>query len=96
MHGPDGRDYQNRVTYDEIVAPERIVYRHGGGDDVEPVQFSTTVIFEDLGNGQTRITWHGTFPSAAERARVIKDYGADKGLTQTMARLADYVDTMKV
>ena len=40
MHGPDGRDYQNRVTYDEIVPPERIVYRHGGGEDVEPVQFT--------------------------------------------------------
>jgi uncharacterized protein YndB with AHSA1/START domain len=25
MHGPDGRDYQNRITYDEIVRPERIV-----------------------------------------------------------------------
>ena len=23
MHGPDGRDYQNRITFDEIVAPER-------------------------------------------------------------------------
>ena len=51
MHGPDGRDYQNRITYDEIVPPERIVYHHGGGDDVEPVQFKTTVTFEDLGNG---------------------------------------------
>ena len=91
MHGPDGRDYQNRVTYEEIVPGERIVYRHGGGgDDVEPVQFKTTVSFEDLG-GKTRITWHGQFPSAQERARVIKDYGADKGLEQTMARLADYV-----
>jgi len=38
MHGPDGRDYQNRVTFDEIVPPQRIVYWHGGGDDVEPVQ----------------------------------------------------------
>jgi uncharacterized protein YndB with AHSA1/START domain len=91
MHGPDGRDYQNRVTYDEIVAPERIVYRHGGGDDVEPVQFSTTVTFEDMGNGKTKITWHGQFPSAAERDRVIKEYGADKGLQQTMARLAEHV-----
>jgi uncharacterized protein YndB with AHSA1/START domain len=91
MHGPDGRDYQNRVTFDEIVPPARIVYRHGGGDDVEPVQFSQTVTFEDLGNGKTRLTWHGTFPSAEERARVIKEYGADKGLAQTMARLAEYV-----
>jgi uncharacterized protein YndB with AHSA1/START domain len=90
MHGPDGHDYQNRITFDEIVAPERIVYRHGGGDDVEPVQFIQTVIFEDLGNGQTRMTWRGKFPSAEERARVIREYGADKGLVQTMARLADY------
>ncbi len=90
MHGPDGHDYQNRITFDEIVAPERIVYRHGGGDDVEPVQFIQTVIFEDLGNGQTRMTWRGKFPSAEDRARVIREYGADKGLVQTMARLADY------
>ena len=41
MLGPDGRDYQNRITYEEIVRPERIVYRHGGGEDVEPVQFSS-------------------------------------------------------
>lgn len=94
MHGPDGRDYQNRVTYDEIVPPERIVYHHGGGDDVEPVRFETTVTFEDIGKGQTRIIWHGTFPSAAERARVIKDYGADKGLVQTLARLAEHVEAL--
>ena len=94
MHGPDGRDYQNLVTFDEITSPERIVYRHSGGDDVEPVQFTQTVTFEDLGNGQTRLTWHGRFPSAEERARVIREYGADKGLVQTMARLADYVVAM--
>jgi len=35
MRGPDGRDYQNRITFEEIVPPERIVYRHGGSDDVE-------------------------------------------------------------
>ena len=94
MHGPDGRDYQNRITYDEIIPPERIVYRHGGGEDVEPVQFTQTLTFEDAGNGKTRLTWHGTFPSAEERARVIKDYGADKGLAQTMARLAAFVTAM--
>jgi uncharacterized protein YndB with AHSA1/START domain len=91
MHGPDGRDYQNRVTFEDIVPPARIVYRHGGGDDVEPVQFRQTVLFEDIGNKRTRITWRGDFPSAAERDRVIKEYGADKGLVECMARLADYV-----
>jgi uncharacterized protein YndB with AHSA1/START domain len=93
MHGPDGRDYQNRVTFEEIVRPERIVYSHGGGEDVEQVQFRQTVIFEDLG-GRTRLLWRGDFPSAAERDRVIKDYSADKGLAQTMARLADFVATL--
>lgn len=94
MHGPDGRDYQNRVTYEEIVQPERIVYRHDGGEDVEAVQFRQTLTFEDLGGRRTRLTWHGRFPTAEERARVIREYGADKGLSQTMARLVDYVATM--
>src|SRR5271168_1988541 len=59
MHGPDGRDYQNRITYEDIVPPQRIVYRHGGGEDVEPVRFTTTVTFDELKGGlgaKTRIT----------------------------------------
>jgi uncharacterized protein YndB with AHSA1/START domain len=93
MHGPDGRDYQNRITFEEIVRPERIVYRHGGGEDVEPVQFRQTVLFADIG-GRTRITWRGDFTSAADRDRVIREYHADQGLLQTMARLEDYVSRM--
>lgn len=98
MHGPDGRDYDNRVTFDEIVPPERLRYHHGGGDDVEPVQFRTTVTFEDVGgkdSPKTRVTLRGVFPSAEERARVIRDYGADKGLAQTLGRLADYAEGLK-
>ena len=56
-------------------------------------RFRQTVIFEDL-SGHTRITWRGDFPTAAERNRVIKDYGADKGLVETLARLDDYVAAM--
>lgn len=95
MHGPDGRDYQNRVTFDEIETNKRIAYHHGGGEaDLEPVTFSQTVTFEDLGRGRTRIVWHGVFPNAEMRDFVIKEYGADKGLKETTARLADYVATM--
>ncbi len=95
MHGPEGRDYQNRITFDEIMPPQRLVYHHGGGDDVEPVQFTQILTFETVGKGQTRLTWHGRFPTAEERARVIKEYGADKGLVQTMARLAEFVESQK-
>ena len=91
MHGPDGRDYENRITFDEIVEPERIRYHHGGGDDVEPVQFRTTVTFENLAGDRTQLTLHAVFPSAAARQRVIKQYGADKGAVQTLSRLADYL-----
>jgi uncharacterized protein YndB with AHSA1/START domain len=94
MHGPDGRDYENRITFDEIVAPERIAYHHGGGDDVEPVQFRTLVTFEDIG-GATRLRMSGTFPTAAERDRVVREYGADKGLGETLGRLGDYVESIQ-
>src|SRR5271163_3123010 len=83
MHGPDGRDFQNRITYEEVVSPERIVYRHGSGEDVEPVQFKTIVTFEDIASGarrKTRIVMRMGFPSPAERERVIREYGADQGL----------------
>jgi uncharacterized protein YndB with AHSA1/START domain len=93
MHGPDGRDYENRITYVEVMKPKRLVYRHGGGEDVEPVQFEVEVTFEDLGE-QTKLTMRMVFPSAEERARVIREYGADKGLAQTLARLAEYVKSM--
>jgi uncharacterized protein YndB with AHSA1/START domain len=90
MHGPDGRDYQNRITYDEVVKPERLVYHHGDGDDVESVRFAVTVTFEDLG-GKTRLVMHMLFPSAAERDRVIAEYGADKGLQETLGRLEEHL-----
>ena len=91
MHGPDGRDYQNRITFDEVVPPERLVYRHGGGDDVEPVQFRQTITFEDLG-GRTRMTWRGDFPSAGRarpRHQGIQSrhrLGADHGATCRIRR----------
>jgi uncharacterized protein YndB with AHSA1/START domain len=96
MHGPDGRDYQNRITFETVMPPERLVYRHGGGEDVEPVQFKTTVTFEDVEGSprKTRIVVRMEFPSAAERARVIKEYGADQGLGQTLERLAGYISHM--
>jgi uncharacterized protein YndB with AHSA1/START domain len=90
MHGPDGRDYQNRITFIEVVEPERIVYRHGGGEDVEPVQFTVATTFEDA-DGKTRLTWRMTFPTAQHRDEVIKTYGADKGLVQTLARLSEHL-----
>jgi uncharacterized protein YndB with AHSA1/START domain len=93
MHGPDGRDYQNKITYLDVVRPELLVYKHGGEEDLEPVQFQTTVTFEDLG-GQTKVTLQMVFPSAEERDRVVKEYGAIEGGHQTLARLGEHLASM--
>ena len=72
MHGPDGRDYQNRVTFDAIEANKRIAYHHGGGEeDLEPVSFAQTVTFEDIGQGSR---WFDAAPlSDAQRAQIGRD-----------------------
>lgn len=92
MHGPDGRDYPNCVIFDEIVPPERIAYHHRSDEiGVELLCFKTVVAFEDLG-AKTRLVMQGVFPSAEARERVVHEYG--KGQTETLARLADYVEEM--
>ncbi len=93
MHGPDGRDYQNKITFLEIVKPERIVYKHGGDRDVEPVNFETTVIFEAL-DGKTKLTMQMLFPSAKARDYTEKTYGAVEGQKQTLDRLGEHLAKM--
>jgi uncharacterized protein YndB with AHSA1/START domain len=88
MHGPDGRDYQNKITYIEVVRPERLVYKHGG--DEEPVSFQTTVTFVPQGR-KTLITMRAVFPTSAERDRVVKEFGAVEGGKQTLERLGEHL-----
>jgi uncharacterized protein YndB with AHSA1/START domain len=90
MHGPDGRDYQNRIRYTEIVERERIVIEHDDGSDVPKISFHNTVTFTESG-GKTTVTMRAVLPTAAERDRVIKDHGAVEGGQQTLARLDAFV-----
>jgi uncharacterized protein YndB with AHSA1/START domain len=97
MHGPDGRDYQNLVTFTEVVDRQRLVYRHGGGEaDLEPVNFSVIVTFAPEGPSgeRTLLTMTSTFPSKSVRDHVIRQYGADEGARQHLTRLAEYLPTM--
>ena len=92
MHGPDGRDYPNKIIFIEVVKPERLVYKHAGDDDTEDVNFHTTVTFEKQGN-KTLLTMKAVFESAEELERVIREYGAKEGMTQHVSRLEEYVAT---
>ena len=85
MHGPDGTDYPNEITYVEVVKPERLVYEHGP----EPL-FHVTVKFVEEGR-KTRIEMQSLFDTAAERDRVVEEYGAIEGMHQTLGRLAEFL-----
>jgi len=92
MHGPDGKDYPNKITYIEIVKPERLVYDHG--DQGAPGYFRTTVTFA-RDAGKTRLTMRMLFPSAAERETVVKTYNAIEGANQTLDRLGKQLGKMQ-
>ena len=91
MRGPDGKDWPNVVMYEQVVAPERLVYLHG--DETEPDMFHTTVTFEDR-NGKTALTMRAVFKSVAAREFVARERGAVEGAQQTVSRLEQYVGTM--
>jgi uncharacterized protein YndB with AHSA1/START domain len=92
MHGPDGRDYKNKIIFHEIVKNKRLTYTHMGEDE-DPNVFEVTVTFAPEGNN-TQLTMQSVFPTAAERERVVREYGAIEGGKQTLERLAHHVTKM--
>ncbi|HEX6985534.1 MAG TPA: SRPBCC family protein [Planctomycetaceae bacterium] len=90
MHGPDGRDYKNKIVFLEVARPDRLAYKHAGDIDTADVTFHTTVTFAER-DGGTRLTLRMVFDSAAERDRVEREYGAVEGGKQTLERLAEHL-----
>ena len=90
MHGPDGTDYNNRVQFEEVTPPERLVYMHGS--DEQPNQFHATVTFTELGE-LTELKLRLLFDTV-EECEAKKKFGAIEGGNQTLARLAEYLKTM--
>jgi len=88
MHGPDGTEWPNVVTYEEVTPPTRLVYLHG--DDKELDMFHVTMTLDDEG-GQTALTMRAVFKSAAARDFVVRERGAIEGGKQTVQRLEAYV-----
>ena len=89
MHGPDGTDYQEWITWREIVPPERIALRHGESRD-DPNAFESVLTFEPAGE-QTRIVMRTVFPTKEIRDEVVEKSHAIEGGQQTLRHLAAYV-----
>lgn len=89
MHGPDGTDYQEWISWTEIAPPERISLRHGESRG-DPNAFESVLTFAPDG-AATRIEMRTVFPTKELRDEAVEKYHAIEGGQQTLSNLAAYV-----
>jgi uncharacterized protein YndB with AHSA1/START domain len=92
MHGPDGTDYQEWISWTDITPPERIALLHGErrGD---PNAFESVLTFAPEG-ATTRIEMRTVFPTQKLRDDAVHKYRAIEGGKQTLSKLAAYVTAL--
>ena len=97
MRAPDGQEFWNGGEYHEIVPYEKIVslmyFSDSKGNKVDPAQLGIeheaidgaydVTIFEDLGNGQTKLTFIGNEPLES-----AKNSGQMEGWIQILDKVA--------
>ena len=100
MKTPDGYEGWNAIEYHEIVLHEKIVslmyFSDAEGNRIDPAQLGLepeaiegaydVTIFEDLGNGQTRLTHIGNEPMES-----AKNSGQMEGWIEILDKLAEVV-----
>ena len=101
---PDGQEFWNAVEYHEIVPHEKIVslmyFSDSKGNKIDPAQLGIeheavedaydVTIFEDLGNGQTKLTFIGNEPMES-----AKNSGQFEGWVEILDKLAAVVAGLK-
>ena len=101
---PDGQEFWNGVEYHEIILHEKIVssmyFSDSKGNKIEPAELGIeheaiegaydVTIFEDLGNGQTRLTHIGNEPMES-----AKNSGQWEGWNETLDKVAAVVARLK-
>ena len=89
MHGPDGAEYQEWITWTAITPPRRIALLHGESSG-DPNAFESVLTFEADG-AATRIEMRTLFPTRELRDEAVEKYHAIEGGRQTLSHLAAYV-----
>ncbi len=103
MRAPDGQEFWNAGEYHEIVLHEKIVssmyFSDSKGNRVEAAQLGIeheaienvhdVILFEDIGNGQTKLTFIGN-----ETMRNAIESGQLEGTKQILDKLAAVVDEL--
>ena len=103
MKAPDGQEFWNGGEYHEIVPHEKIVssmyFSDSKGNKVEPEHYGIeheaiedahdVTLFEDLGNGQTKLTFIGN-----ETMESARNSGQEEGWKQILDKVADVIAGM--
>lgn len=92
MHGPDGTDYQEWITWTEIVRPERIVILHGESRD-DPNAFESTLVLAQH-EAATHVVMRTVFPTKELRDEAVGKYHVIEGAQQTLSKLSMYLTEM--
>jgi uncharacterized protein YndB with AHSA1/START domain len=92
MCAPDGTVYPMAGTFQEVIAPEKLVMlcvAHQSADGEAQLHVVNTAIFEDV-DGKTRLTVHSRVTKAGTQvAQAIA--GMDIGWSQSLVRLEELV-----
>jgi uncharacterized protein YndB with AHSA1/START domain len=91
MHGPDGTNYPNEMTFTEVVPMERIrLNLFGGREGAVPITLKQIITWEDEGGG-TRLTFRVEFNSRDARDTNVREYGAVQGMRQLFDKLTEFL-----
>jgi uncharacterized protein YndB with AHSA1/START domain len=104
MKSPDGQEFWNAGEYHEIVPLQKIVssmyFSDAEGNKVDPAHYGIeheaiedafdVVTFEEIGNGQTRLTFTGN-----ESMESAKESGQAEGWKQVLDKMAEVIAGME-
>ena len=94
MHGPDGKDYPNELTYEEVEQPGRLVYSHHASKEFGLEGWKMIQTFEAVG-AKTKVTMHAIYASPEEYEKHVINFHAKEGAEQMLERLEAFVKDSK-
>ena len=92
LNRAEGKEHPFTGVYQEVVAPERLVstfvYDVEGARDHESLDIA---IFEDLGDGRTKLTTSAVFPTLEALQQALNS-GMESGWVETLDRLVELLE----
>ncbi len=88
MHGPDGVDYPNTYVFDKVNRPTQLIYTNQGSEQFGLAPFQSVLDIERVGD-KTKLTLKMRFASEVEKEKHVKQFHAEEGSKELLARLAD-------